>query len=305
MFKRINIEISNICNLKCSFCPDVDRPKQIMGVEDFALVLDKVAPHTEEIVPHLLGEPLNHPDLEKILNETFTKRQKVNLTTNGVLLTESKSHLLLHPALRQVNFSLQSFEDNFKDTSPSIYLKRIKNFCDRAFEQRPDLYVNLRFWDRQIPGFSTDAILTDLQSQIGEIFNFDWNDIKIDLRRKKSWRLENRLYLHFDSRFEWPRLDAEVKSTQGFCHGLTGHIGIHSDGSVVPCCLDDKGILKLGNIFEQDLQTILTSERAQNMLEGFARGELREELCQRCDYVTRFGKKAKRISKSQGNTIKR
>lgn len=323
MFKRINLEISNICNLKCSFCPEVERPQKVMSVEDFSKVLKKISPHTEEIVPHLLGEPLNHPKLVEILDTAKTFKVPINLTTNGVLLTDGKIPQLLHPALRQINFSLQSFGDNFKNKSPRIYLERIKRFSDMAFLERPDLYINLRFWDVQMAGsqahqanhsvvqdasllkgdcdevFSPPSMeLTEFQKDLSEIFAFDWSDVRIDLRRKKNWLVRNRLYLHFDSRFEWPQLDKAEISTKGFCHGLTGHIGIHADGTVVPCCLDDKAVLALGNIYQESLEDILQSKRATNIREGFAKGELREALCQRCDYVKRFSKKATKL-KSQ------
>lgn len=288
-FKRINIEISNICNLKCSFCPEVDRNKQVMGVSQFGEILSKVAGRTEEVVPHLLGEPLNHPHFAQILEEAQRFGVKLNLTTNGVLINEERSKLLLHPTIRQVNYSFQAFEDNFKDQSANIYLRRIEKFVLAALEKRPDLYINFRFWN--LTSSLGELKVSDLMSQAAEIFQFSWSDVNVDIRRRKNFKIRGRLYLHFDSRFEWPRLDRQEISDKGFCHALTGHFGVHADGKVVPCCLDDKGVLNLGNLFESSLNDILNSPRAVNIREGFAKGELREELCRKCDFITRFSRR--------------
>jgi radical SAM protein with 4Fe4S-binding SPASM domain len=107
-------------------------------------------------------------------------------------------------------------------------------------------------------------------------------------RRRKSHRLKGRLYLHFDSRFVWPDLKNQILQTKGFCHGLTGHFGIHADGTVVPCCLDHNADIPLGNAFETPIEDILNAPRATKIREGFARGELVEDLCKRCGYINRF-----------------
>ena len=65
-FKQIYVEIGNVCNLQCSFCPEVERKKAQMSAADFATVLDKVQDHTDSIYLHLMGEPLYGPlDREK------------------------------------------------------------------------------------------------------------------------------------------------------------------------------------------------------------------------------------------------
>ena len=66
-----------------------------------------------------------------------------------------------------------------------------------------------------------------------------------------------------------------------------------SDGTVVPCCLDADGNLALGNLFESDLESILSSERARNIYDGFTRRRACEELCRKCGYAKRFSNKSK------------
>lgn len=298
-FKRINVEIGNICNLKCSFCPEVEKSRRLMSPAEFAHVAQAIAPYTEEVVLHLLGEPLNHPQLDAILDACAAVNLPASIVTNGILLTGPRVDWLLRGIVRQVSFSLQSFEDNFPDQDPKPYLRRLKTFIDRAIVERPDLYINFRFWDVEGHQARETSHNTGMRQALAETFDFRWEQINVDLRRRKNHRLHGRLYLHFDSRFQWPRLDDEIRSTRGFCHGLTGHIGVHADGTVVPCCLDQSAAMPLGNIFKQTLTEILASQRACNIREGFAGRELREELCQRCRYIERFDRKRVPSAKPQ------
>lgn len=301
LFDRINIEISNICNLKCSFCPAVERDKQVMTVERFSQIAREVAPFTKEIVLHLLGEPLGHPEFGAVLVAAGTAGVPVNIVTNGLLLTGNRPQELLNPIVRQVSVSLHSFEANFPNQDPTQYLKRVKHFIDQALLLRPDLYLNLRLWDLAGVTQNESSHNKRIRELLGDMFSFDWNDVKVDLRRQKNWRIRGRLYLHFDSRFEWPSLTGEVRQEFGTCHALKGHIGIHADGMVVPCCLDHKGDIPLGNIFETRLSAILSSPRATAMRVGFKEGRLVEPLCKTCGFIERFSG-SKKILRSISST---
>lgn len=298
-FDRVNVEIINTCNLSCSFCPAPTKAKTVMTQEAFFKIASDLKGRTRELVLHLLGEPLSHPDLAGILSAAGDAQMPINVVTNGVLLNGAKAELLLRPVVRQVSVSLQSFSDNFSLQDPMPYLAKIKAFADRALLSRPDLYLNLRFWDlSQIQSSGLSAGRDDerniLREKLAEVFDFKWADVSINLRRRKNHRLRGRQYLHFDSRFIWPSLDNEIIQERGFCHGLSGHFGIHADGTVVPCCLDHGADIPLGNVFKSPIEVILESDRAVKMREGFKQKKLVEELCKRCGYISRFDK-----SKSQ------
>ena len=57
-FKRIYIEITNQCNLKCSFCIQNQRKSKYLSINDFSYILDELRPFTDYIYLHVLGEPL-------------------------------------------------------------------------------------------------------------------------------------------------------------------------------------------------------------------------------------------------------
>ncbi len=294
-YRRANVEISNICNLKCSFCPEVDRQKQTMTPASFEQLAAQLAPLVDEVCLHLMGEPLNHPHFTEFVAACAKYELPINLTTNGMLLSGERRTWALHNIVRQVNISVHSFEANFGPRDVSAYMERVFQFTRTALASRPDLYINLRVWDLEDPTTMNDtnaAIRQHLQQE----FSIDLSALKVDIRRRKNVPLQGRIYLHFDSRFIWPSPQLPIRGTRGFCHGLSNHFGIHADGTVVPCCLDKEAVINLGNALEQNLTEILSSSRAESMRQGFAKGELREELCQRCPFIERFASKARKLA---------
>jgi MoaA/NifB/PqqE/SkfB family radical SAM enzyme len=285
-FSKVNIEISNICNLQCSFCPPVIRVKKLMSVEVFKRCIEEVAHLTEQVTFHLMGEPLLHPELPRFLEICSTHEVPVFFVSNGTLLTDARSELLLNPIIRQVNFSLHSFFDNYGDVDPLPYLIKIFKFVDRALTDRPDLYINFRLWNLE----SVDANRPTNQKMISAIeAHFDVKfPNAFDVRLQKSHKLKRRLYAHFDTEFVWPSLDLPVLGGAGTCQGLRNHFGILADGTVVPCCLDKEGNIPLGNLSESSITEILDAPRSKSILKGFLERRLIEPLCQRCNYITRF-----------------
>jgi len=285
-FSKVYIEISNICNLQCSFCPEVKRDQKLMSIELFRLAIEQVAPLTEMVAFHLMGDPLVHPHLKELVNICEENQVRIFFVTNGVLLREDKKELLLRSPFHQVNFSLHSFFDNYPGKDPSQYLENIFSFTELAFQHRPDLYLNYRLWNlNDVHGSDTDNSL--MLKKVCDRFQVELPSM-IDVRKNKSVRLKNRLYLHFDTEFIWPSLELEVLGTRGHCYGLSSHFGIHADGTVVPCCLDKEAMIPLGNLQTQSVTEILESPRAQNLRKGFKENKLVEDLCQRCNYIERF-----------------
>lgn len=287
-FTKVNIEISNVCNLQCSFCPEVIRSKKLIDLDLFRRIIQQVAPLTEQVCFHLMGDPLVHPKLAELIGICEEYQVKIFFVTNGVLLREKQTELLLSPTIRQVNFSLHSFHDNFGDKDPTQYLGRIFNFTERAFDERPELYINYRLWNLNDPR-GTETNNRSMLQRIAEHFQVELPH-EFDVRRKKSIPIKNRLYLHFDTEFVWPDLSLPVLGTKGTCYGLSSHFGILADGTVVPCCLDKEAAIPLGRVQENSVLEILENPRSKAILQGFQERRLVENLCQRCQYIERFHK---------------
>ncbi len=257
-----------------------------MSLDLFRDLVKQVAPMTELVCLHLMGDPLVHPKLKEMIDICDEYDLNIFLVTNGVLLKPEKFELLLHPRFYQINFSLHSFFDNFPEKSPEKYLTRIFDFTRLALEKRPELYLNYRLWNLNDP-IGSQTQNTQMLDQICQQFNFE-RPTELDVRKKKSIKIQDRLYLHFDTEFIWPSLDLPMLGTKGTCYGLSSHFGILADGTVVPCCLDKEAAIPIGNANQQPIKEILASSRAQAILRGFKQKELVEKLCQRCQYIERF-----------------
>ncbi|MFH1061490.1 MAG: SPASM domain-containing protein [Candidatus Omnitrophota bacterium] len=285
MFKRVYLEISNICNLQCSFCPVVEKDKKSMSQAEFEAILKQVAPLTEIVCLHLMGEPLAHPQFAQILEVCEKHNTKIDLTTNGILINKYKEMIVGSKCISQVNFSLQAFKDNFPNQDIDSYLTPIFEFVKFGHKVRPALYTNFRLWNQE----SNDPDNEEILIKTEKYFDIKINR-KIEVGAIKSKNIWNRLYLHFDSRFEWPSFDLPQQGTQGRCNGILNHIGILVDGSVVPCCLDKNAAINLGNIKQQSLADIINSSRFTAMRAGFLNGVLVEKFCQHCNFINRFKK---------------
>jgi radical SAM protein with 4Fe4S-binding SPASM domain len=110
----------------------------------------------------------------------------------------------------------------------------------------------------------------------------DWRE------NSRGFSIRDKIYLEWGERFEWPDVNSQIKGSRFFCYGLKDQFGILVDGTVVPCCLDSEGRINLGNIFTENIDDILNSERARAMVEGFQHRAATEELCKKCGYAQRF-----------------
>ena len=276
MYNKVYVEITNICNMSCSFCHGHNRAKRQMGLEEFSLILDKLKGKTEYIYYHLMGEPLTHPLLPEFIKLAGERRYKSIITTNGTLLNKRKKELLL-AGLHKVNISLHSFEDG-SDEDFTRYINDIANFAKSAAEM--GVIVVFRLWNEGYDNGRNELSLSLLKQNI----EGDWAE------NTRGIRIREKIFVEFGERFEWPDSNAEIKGDRFFCYGLKDQFGILSDGTVVPCCLDSDGVISLGNIFSEDINSILNSKRALDMVEGFRCGKASEELCKKCGYAQRFVK---------------
>ena len=274
MYNKVYIEITNICNMNCSFCHGHKRPLRKMSKEEFALVLDKLSNQTKYIYYHLMGEPLTHPLLPEFIQLANQHGFKSIITTNGTLLNKRKAELL-HAGIHKINISLHSFEEDTGEEH-SRYVRELAEFSKAAAEQ--GTIIVFRLWNKGYDGGKNDIVFNILKETIpGE-----WSE------NTRGVRIRNKIHLEWGERFEWPDQDAEVKGEKFSCYGLRDHFGILSDGTVVPCCLDSDGVIALGNVFRDDLSTILSSDRASAITKGFKCGQAAEDLCRRCGYAQRF-----------------
>jgi len=282
-FKKIYLEITNRCNLSCSFCLRSDRAKVFMRTEEFRSILGKIKDHTDHLALHVLGEPLLHPELDELLALCQEHGLKVNLTTNGTLLPQRQELLLASPALRQVNISLHGLAELSHDPDQKTALTGVFAFIWEAMHT--PLFISLRLWN--LSAAEDNGHNQRILDRIADFFSLA-EPLVGRLTPGHGITLAPRIFLSQNTRFTWPHGSAPDLGDTGICRGLRDHVAILVDGTVVPCCLDAEADISLGNIHEQSLAEILASPRATAIRTGFTQRRLSEPLCRRCTFRQSF-----------------
>ncbi|MDF2566887.1 MAG: Radical domain protein [Oscillospiraceae bacterium] len=277
-FKKAYIEITNVCNLDCSFCKKTKRAPGFLSLNQFEFIINQVRNVTEYIYLHLLGEPLLHPNLFEFLRISDDAGLKTSITTNGTLIKEQQKMLMDANNLYKISFSLHSFEASLNQQNIEDYIKDICCFSKTISENQGTICV-LRLWNLN----SNQKIFSVVENFFGLK-----EPLKQHFTTKNSIKLGYNVFMETAQRFSWPTMDIDALTNKGFCYGLRDQIGIHCDGTVVPCCLDSEGDINLGNIFDDNLENIMNSDRARAIYDGFSNRQAVEPLCQRCGYMSRF-----------------
>lgn len=262
MYKKVYLEITNKCNLNCSFCIKNNRLKQFITIKDYQIILNKLKKYTKYLYFHVSGEPLLHPNINELIN-IGSKNYFINITTNGYLINRIKDN----HNIRQINISLHSYSNKY-NINLNTYLN---NICEVIDLLNSDTYFSLRFW-----------VNNKYNKEIIDYLNKRY-DTNIEL--KNGFKVTNNVFISINKEFIWPSLNNNYYNTSGTCYALKDHIGILVNGDIVPCCLDVNGIIKLGNIFKDNLEDIINSERYITMKEGFNNNIKCEKLCQKCNFL--------------------
>lgn len=288
-FKKVYIEITNVCNLSCNFCPKTKRKYKFMDKDEFNHIVKEVKPFTDHIYFHLMGEPLLNENIGYFLDESARNDLKVNLTTNGTLLNKNVDKLINSKALRQVNISLHSFEANENTVELKEYINNVTDFIKKARENS-EIICSIRLWNidnAELKG--ANGLNNDILKMLEKNLELDFS-LGEKLQQSNQVKLKDKIYLNMAEKFQWPDIEIASIGEEVFCHGLRNQMGVLVDGTVVPCCLDSDGNIALGNIFNEELKDILEGERATNIYEGFSKRRAVEDLCKKCGYATRFKK---------------
>lgn len=265
-FKKVYIEICNGCNLNCDFCIKNSRQVKYIKRDEYEYIINKIAGYTKEIYLHVLGEPLMHKDINYFIDYAHNMGILVNITTNGYLINKIKDNKNIH----RLNISMHSFN--------SRYGIEIDEYIDNVFyvvdNLRDNTFVSLRLW-----------VKTENTKKILEYINKRYGTKILEIDNNKKIKISNNLIIDSFHEFIWPDINNSYYNENGRCNGLIDHFGILSTGEIIPCCLDSKGIINLGNIYQDNLEDVFNSKLVKEMREGFLNNKKCQELCRHCSFL--------------------
>ena len=258
-----------------------------MDLEKFDDINLQLKDVTNELAYHVVGDPLVLSNLEEYLNTSLKHGLKVNITTTANNINERHHQVLMNDAIKQINFSINSYNANSHKKTLDEYLSPIIEFVKFAQEKKHNYFINFRIWNLDEEKSAKEFNKTIFE-KINMAFNSNIDVEDVYKNRPKNIRIARKIFFNFDEYFSWPSLQNEEISKVGFCYGLDSHFGILVNGDVIPCCLDQNACIKLGNTNEENIKNILKSKKVIDIQKGFKNNILVEELCQKCSYRTRF-----------------
>ncbi len=267
------VETTNHCNLDCVMCPRplMKRQKGFMDVALFEKIVKEAEDFTSIVWLHLFGEPLLHPELDRIIECCHAHGLQAGLSTNCMLLNEDISRKLLESGLDQMIMSLDG-------ATEQTYKKLRKN---GDFEQ--SVGNAMRFLDLKAQGGFKKPVVSV------QVIRMKETDEELDAYRRQ-WQ-GRRVHINIKRLNTWPveldRIDpnyrpAERKHIVYPCKWLWRYAVVFWDGTVVPCFSDFDGEFVLGNLREQSLEQIWNGPAAVELRRQHVEGNF-PQYCVNCD----------------------
>jgi len=265
--KKVQIEVTNICNARCVMCPLKDM-KRKTGYMDFVLfkkIIDETSKYKlRRLILHVMGEPLLHPRIFEMIKYIKKKNpnQKVEFSTNASLLTKEITKEVIDSGLDIINLSIdatskETYEKvrvglNYKETMENIY-----SFLDTVGASR-----------KQKPLAKIQLIMLPENKDEWSKFEKKWRDYAngksyIDLYIKEMGDWAG--YLNKEKDIS-KKLFLKIS-----CDAPFDSLDILWDGKVSFCCWDYDGKLVVGNVKEKTLKDIWNSEEINKFRKRFVK----------------------------------
>ena len=149
---RIELELTEVCNLKCRFCYNSGAPIRVSTC-DALNILDRLSQQGVMEIILTGGEPLMHPGFDVIATHTGKTFTHALLQTNGTLLTREKLTLLVNSGFVGLNVSLHGNEETHEDLAGVTGSYRdAMSAIDLVLESPLALWVNTVLTNRNWKG---------------------------------------------------------------------------------------------------------------------------------------------------------
>lgn len=268
-FKKVYVEISDICGLNCSFCPSIKGKRGAMDLGLFEKICLELQGKCDRMALHLLGDPLKNPLLLEYLRIASSFHHSIEIVTSGYYLKKWDLKMLLSYPIVQFNLSLSAYTDP-NNPKKEMYLQECLEFAKLHQELQTSCFLNLRMHKSRF----NDELAIWFCENFGMPYEINQDRI----------RLGKYLFLTLSKDFDWINPLNQHANPEKTCYGVISQMGFLSDGKVVPCCIDCEGKIKLGDIKMQSLDEILSSPLTRKIAEGFIKGIAYHPQCQICTY---------------------
>ncbi|MBI4880141.1 MAG: radical SAM protein [Planctomycetes bacterium] len=243
----LNVEVTNRCNLRCTYCPahlHPQRPRLDLPYELFQDILER-APTVRTLLPFQWGEPLLHPRILDMLRFAAARGVRTFLTTNGTLLDRTMQEGLLSSGLTRLTVSVDGADElhlRRRGVELAPIRERVKELC--------------RLRDQ-----SGSALRVDVSLVLDETTAAGYAEFL------RAWRPVVDRVQAIPRLARAPRREA--------CRELwRGLLVVLADGRVTVCCPDQAGELCVGDVRAAAPADIFNGPRMRALRAAHARGRL-------------------------------
>lgn len=290
------IEPTNTCNLKCPLCPtgegDLGRQNAMMDISVFKTAIDELGDYLLELNITNYGEPFLHKNLYEMISYVKGKGIRVIIGTNGHYFKDEDSvRQFILSGVDGVYVSLDGADQDaysryrvggdFEKVARGLkMLVDAKNRLKMALPFIEAQFLVMRHNEGQIEairGLAEDIgvdrlILKPVSFNISE-----WGRQHVQERFKQTMPESEsfRLYRMVDGKLQWK------KPIEDRCDYLWRGTVILCDGTVVPCCVDPRGDMKMGNV-RDGILNIWNGPRYTGLRQQVLLDKKRLNLCSNC-----------------------
>jgi pyruvate-formate lyase-activating enzyme len=250
-----NLELTNRCNLKCTFCPTADgrmaRPRGFMEPDLFTRALEGAGP-LEFALLFQWGEPLLHPRFEELAGEASRRGVRTLVTTNGTLLDDRRIAGLLRSGVERVTISVDG-DERTHEAVRGIPLARTRAAVERLVAARDAAGARTAVDVSMVVAPETEAGTRSFLASF----------------RSLADRVQT-----------IPLLTRGVRRTR--CREpWRGGLVVLQDGRCTVCCVDHDGELAVGDARKEDLTSIWNGPAMRDLRRAHATGRL-PPICAGC-----------------------
>jgi MoaA/NifB/PqqE/SkfB family radical SAM enzyme len=252
-----NLELTNACNLKCTFCPTgngrMRRAKGVMAPEVFHAALAGAGP-LEFVLLFQWGESLLHPRFLELALAARAHGARTLLTTNATLLDERRTAMVLDAGIDRVTVSVDGDEATHEAVR-GVPLERtlagLRRLVAARDERRSPTAVDVSM----VVSPETEAAAAGFRERFGA---------EAEVDRVQAIPLLTRGRRRTRCREPW-----------------RGGLVVLQDGRVTVCCVDHDGELAVGDVKRDRLQDLWNGPALQRLRRDHAAGNL-PALCAGC-----------------------
>lgn len=270
-----NLELTNHCNLKCSFCPTgnglLQRSRGFMQPEVFRRALAGAGP-LEFVLLFQWGESLLHPQFGPLAREAAESGARTLVTTNGTLLDERRVETLLEARLDRVTVSVDGDSETHARIR-GVPLRQTLDGLERLLRERDARGSATAIDVSMVVSPETECAAGSFRSQF---------EGRVD--RVQQIPLLTRGERRTRCREPW-----------------RGGLVVLQDGTVTICCVDHEGALAVGHVKRDRLRDLWNGKGMQDIRRRHVEGNL-PPICAGCSEYPTDAAAPRFSARSEGST---